>query len=122
MCDGKIAKLAATQAGNIAVRQLMADGIGRGAIAHRVRRGRLHFRHQGVYAVGHTAPPPLAREFAAFLACGEDAVISHGSAAAVWGFLPRPAGDVHVTIPGRRGHPQAGISRAYDQAAAPRRR
>jgi hypothetical protein len=49
MCDGKIAKLAATQAGNIAVRQLMADGIGRGAIAHRVRQGRLHFRHQGVY-------------------------------------------------------------------------
>ena len=104
-----IAALASGQAGNVAARQLLACGIGRGAIAHRVREHRLHFRHQGVYAVGHTAPPPLAREFAAFLACGDDSVISHASAGAIWGFLPPVLGDVHVTTVGRQIRAQSGI-------------
>ena len=91
--DEVIAALASGQADNVAARQLLACGIGRGAIAHRVRQGRLYFPYQGVYAVGHTAPAPLAREFAAFLACGEDSVVSHASAGAIWGFLAPWRGD-----------------------------
>jgi very-short-patch-repair endonuclease len=57
--------------------------------------------------VGHLAGVPLQREWAAVLACGEDAVVSHRSAAAFWRLLPWD-GPVEVTVaqdrrPRRRG-------------------
>lgn len=39
----------------------------------------------GVYAVGHRELSPYARAEAAVLACGEGALLSHDSAAALWG-------------------------------------
>jgi hypothetical protein len=33
--------------------QLLAAGLGRNAVAYRVRTARLHLLHPGVYAVGH---------------------------------------------------------------------
>jgi very-short-patch-repair endonuclease len=54
----------------------------------------------GIYAVGHPALAPLAREVAALLWAGPDAVISHDSAACVWG-IGEGAREVHVTIRGR---------------------
>ncbi len=67
---------------------LLALGFTPGAIVHRLTTGRLHRVRQGVYAVGR---PVLTREggwMAAALACGGDAVLSHGSAAALWGVGP----------------------------------
>jgi very-short-patch-repair endonuclease len=40
---------------------------------------------------------------AAVLACGDGAVLSHGSAAALWGLLRPIAGPVHVSIPSQQG-------------------
>ena len=40
---------------------------------------------------------------AAVLACGEEAVLSHGSAAVLWGFLRPLEGPVHVTSPSTNG-------------------
>jgi very-short-patch-repair endonuclease len=40
---------------------------------------------------------------AAVLACGETAVLSHHSAAALWGLLPAGPGRVHITVPGGGG-------------------
>jgi hypothetical protein len=40
--------------------------------------------HVGVYAVGHAQHGPLANAMAAVLACGDLAVLSHDSAAALW--------------------------------------
>ena len=73
--------------------QLLAAGIGHGAIEHRVRRGRLHRRHRGVYAVGTPHLTPRGHLWGAVLACGGpgSAVLSHKSAAAVWDLLPSPA-------------------------------
>jgi hypothetical protein len=48
----------------------------------------LHPRHRGVYALGALSPAPEARWAAALLAAGEGAVLSHKSAAALWGLLP----------------------------------
>ncbi len=76
--------------------------MGPGAFDGRVRRGRLHRVHRGVYRVGHTAPLDYDREMAAILACGTRTVVSHGSAAYLYGMAPRPQGDVHVTGPDRR--------------------
>jgi hypothetical protein len=52
----------------------------------------------------------LRRFMAAVLACGEGAVLSHGSAAVLWGFLKPLDGPVHVTSPSTSGKAQrAGI-------------
>ena len=79
--------------------QLLAAGLDRDAIAYRRRVGRLHLLHRGVYAVGHRPPSPLATAIAAVLACGPDAALSHGSAAALWRIIPRWPSPTHVTAP-----------------------
>lgn len=109
--DAAIAAVAASQYGVVTRDQLMATGLGRGAIERRVSRGRLHRVHRGVYLVGHRAPPPLAREMAAVLACGPEAVLSHRSAAWLWQILPSPVGDVDVTIVGRDTEVRPGVRR-----------
>jgi very-short-patch-repair endonuclease len=92
----------------VTTRQLAAAGIGERAVAHRVANGRLVRRFRGVYQVGPVTAP-LGRETAAVLACGEAAVLSHHSAAAVWGIRPAHAGDVHVTVAGRDQRPRPGL-------------
>jgi very-short-patch-repair endonuclease len=85
------------QHGVVSVGQLRGFGFGREAIRHRVAIGRLHPVARGVYAVGR---PQLTREgrwMAALLASGEGAVLSHGSAAALWGFGREPAGWIEVS-------------------------
>ena len=62
------------------------------------RAGRLHRIHRGVYAVGHTRLSFEGRCMAAVLALGDGAVVSHRSAAALWGLLAFPAGFVDVTV------------------------
>jgi very-short-patch-repair endonuclease len=78
--------LAADQHGVVARRQLIAMGISRRAIDHRLRRGRLHLVFRAVYAVGRPALTRYGLWMAAVLACGEDSALSHGSAAALAGF------------------------------------
>ncbi len=80
----QLAALATGQGGNVTRRQLLDAGLSSTAIATRVRRGDLHRRHHAVYGLGHQAPVVHGAEFAAVLACGEGAVVSHESAAAVW--------------------------------------
>ena len=89
--------------------QLLAAGVSRNEIAHRLSAGSLHPYHRGVYAVGHRALPPLAPEAAAVLACGPGAAISFLSAAFLWGLLPRPAGPVHVSRAGRHRDGPVGV-------------
>lgn len=106
--DVAVARLASAQRGVVSYRQLAVAGLGRGAIAHRLANGRLHRLHRGVYLVGHPVPPPLAREVAALLACGNDAVLSHQTAGALWGIVDAATGvDVVVSSGDPRGH--AGI-------------
>jgi very-short-patch-repair endonuclease len=103
-----IATIAERQYGIVSTRQLLAAGIGPGAIATRVRRHGLHRLHRGVYAVGHTALVPLAREMAAVLACGPGAAISHRSAATLWQLLAEIEGPVDVTVT-RSGRSHRGL-------------
>ena len=98
--DREIARLASAQHGVVTRRQVLALGYGSGAIELRLRSGRLHRIHRGVYLVGHTAEPPRAREMAAVLACAPRAIISHRSAAALWMLVPSAPHLVEVTVLG----------------------
>lgn len=100
--------LAERQKGVVAHAQLVAAGVHRETIKRAVRSGALHRRHWGVYVVGHTALAPYAREQAALLACGEPAVISHHSAAYLWGLVPEPP-QVDVTVIGHQCRQKRGI-------------
>jgi len=65
--------------------QLIELGLGEDAIDARLAGGRLHRLHRGVYAVGHGVVPREGGWLAAVLAVGEGAVLSHRSAAELWG-------------------------------------
>ena len=106
-----IARIAARQDNVITGEQLIAAGLGRGAIAHRVKARAMQRLHVNVYLLGAAPPTPMARTRAAALACGPDAVVSHRSAACLFGLLPEIAGDVDVTVPGRNQASRPGIRR-----------
>lgn len=101
--DLRIAKVAGRQHGIVSFAQLRALGLSEGAVAYRVRAGRLHRVHRGVYAVGHAAATAGSRWMAAVLACGEGAVVSHRSAAVLWGLLRTRPGPIDITSPSYAG-------------------
>jgi very-short-patch-repair endonuclease len=98
--DARIAALAAEDWGVLSIEELRMCGLSRLAVARRERRGVLHRMHQGVYAVGHRAVALEGIWLAAVKACGEEAVLSHYSAAAHWGFVPWDDRLPEVTVPG----------------------
>ncbi|HWN72659.1 MAG TPA: type IV toxin-antitoxin system AbiEi family antitoxin domain-containing protein [Solirubrobacterales bacterium] len=99
--DRKLAALARQQHGVIARWQLLKRGWSETAIDKRIRAGRFHRVHAGVYAVGHQVIPREGRWMAAVLASGPDAVLSHWSAAALWGIRPNGRTLIDVTVPRR---------------------
>ncbi len=101
--DHAIARIASRQGGVIAYRQLVALGLSRQAIARRIQAGRLHPIHRGVYAVGHGLLGPEGRWWAAVLALGDDAFVSHHSAGQAFGLRQSASGLVDVTVRGRSG-------------------
>jgi Transcriptional regulator, AbiEi antitoxin len=108
--DAILSALASDQQAIVKREQLVQAGLSVAAIDHWVRRGRLHIRHRGVYALGHTALPEFSDEMAAVMACQPRALLSHASAAHVWGFGPKPAtGKVDVTVVGRNVRDRPGI-------------
>ena len=101
--DPLIAHVARVQHGVVTTVQLIEVGLATSAISKRVRTGRLHRLHQGVYAVGHEGLSEEARWMAAVLACGPRAVLSHGAAAVHWDLLRPLEGPIDVTIPTQNG-------------------
>lgn len=110
-------ELVRRQHGVVSRQQLLSLGFTAKAIRHRLENGRLHAVRTGVYAVGR---PDLNREgrwMAAVLACGDGALLSHRSAAALWGFGKERRGVIDISVhrhrslkrPGIRAHDRAGI-------------
>ena len=99
---------AARRHGVIDTGQLAALGLGRHAISRLVASGQLHRVHRGVYAVGRPDLTPYGHHLAAVVALGPTAVLSHTSAAGLWGLLDGALHPVHVLVaskgrPARRG-------------------
>lgn len=78
--------------------QLREVGYTREAVDHRIRTGRLHPLHRGIYAVGRANVTDHGRWMAAVLAC-PGAVISHSSAAALWRMGSEKRGLVELSLP-----------------------
>jgi hypothetical protein len=104
-----LAGLARQQHGVVARRQLLALGFSRKAITGRLQRGYLQEVHLGVYVLGARRISRRGRWMAAVLAAGEGAVLSHRSAARLWGVLPTGAEWIDVTCPPGRVVQRKGI-------------
>ena len=114
--DRAVSAIAERQRGLITHRQLVSAGLGRGAIGHRIARGRLHPLYRGVYLVGHSLPVALAREQGALLACGGASALSHRSGGVLWRMPVQPPDWVELTLVGRARAQREGI-RIYRVAA-----
>jgi very-short-patch-repair endonuclease len=98
-------------------RQLLYQGWSKEEIDWRIRTGRLHRVHAGVYSRG---PSQLlsrhGRWMAAVLASGPDALLSHRSAAALWLIRPGSRSCTDVTVPHRSRSSRA-IHRHFSKVA-----
>jgi hypothetical protein len=111
------AKIAQRQHGHITRAQLLALGFSSRAIGRAIARGELIRVHAGVYAWGYRRVEPVALAMAAVLACGEGAVLSHDSAAALWGLrrwppVPEVTAREHVRRPKVHAHRSTTLKRA----------
>lgn len=110
-----LADLAARQHGVVSFRQLRELGFSKGKISRSSEALRLIRVHRGVYAVGHGRVSDHGRCMAAVLATSPGAVVSHLSAAWLWGLHDQCPAEVEVTVTGSR-HRRRGI-RVYRAAA-----
>ncbi len=110
--DRVIRKLAEANNRVVTRRSLDAADIGTNVITHRVATGRLYRQHHGVYLLD---PPERASRItlltAAVEACGPTAVLSHRSAAELWGLLPKELGHIEVTVVAHNAGDRPGIRR-----------
>lgn len=99
--DSQILALATRQHGVVARWQLQRAAAPLHRIRYHLKNGWFVSIHQGVYRVGPVAAPRY-REMAALLATGDEAVLSHVSAAALWNLLPPPADNAPITVSSTR--------------------
>src|SRR4051794_37190752 len=95
--ERRLAGVAAREHGVLAHQELLDLGFGERAIQYRLSIGRLHRLHVGVYAVGHAKVSWLGQLTAAVKACGPSAVISHRTAADLWGIRKTSSPRIEVT-------------------------
>ncbi len=103
--ERELAALADRQHGVIARRQLIAAGVSARSIGRRIEASRLQVVHRGVYAFGYGKLTRRGHWMAAVLACGELALLSHRSAAALWGLMRSHRGPIDVSSASGRGRP-----------------
>jgi predicted transcriptional regulator of viral defense system len=94
-------EIAGQQWGVIGSRQLRDCGLSRAAVSRWRADGKLHVIHPAVYALGHPSVPTEGRLVAALLHAGNDAVLSHASAAWWWGLIAEEPATIEVSSESR---------------------
>lgn len=107
--DLLIARLAERSLGIVTRAALLHEAVTASAVDHRIRNGRLHPLHPGVYAVGHRAVTEDARSLAAVLTAPPPAGLSGGHAAAHWRMLSAAPGPIEVVHGGTTRRGPAGV-------------
>jgi hypothetical protein len=80
----------------------MQNGVSGGTLRWRLSSGQWQRLHFGVYAAFSGQPDRTARLWAAVLRAGTGAVLSHHTAAELFGLVSEPSSLIHVTIPAAR--------------------
>lgn len=121
------------QEGVLRMTQATGAGMAADSVRNQVRNGRWQKIQRGVYATFTGTPSRRAELWAALLRAGPDAVLSHQTAAELYGLLDNPSPVIHVTVPhetnpARRGkipgvvvHRSRSISRTRHPALTPPR-
>jgi very-short-patch-repair endonuclease len=97
-CSGLVGR----QSGVIGREQALRAGLRRDVIDGLVRTGRWQRMQSGVYATFSGEPNRDARLWAIVLRAGPGAVLSHRTAAALYGLIPDPGDPVHLILPRAR--------------------
>lgn len=108
--DRRANLVAVDQEGVLTRAQALACGLSRSRISEHLRSGRWQRIHRGVYATfsGQVRRPCLL--WAAVLCAGDGAVLSHETAAELWGLTERRGGPIRVLVPpGRTPMPARGV-------------
>lgn len=106
--NGPLWELARRQHGVVALSQARSLGRSPDAIARLVASGKLLRRFPRTFIVAGSPATLEQRAMAAVLWAKPVAVVSHDTAAALWGFCPA-AGSIHVTTPRNLTSPPGGI-------------
>jgi hypothetical protein len=112
----KMYQLAARQNGHVSRSQLLALGLAGSGVHHLIDTGLLVPAHAGVYAIAYRRRRPVECAQAAVLACGDGAVLSHDSAAALYGLrrwprVPEVIAASQHRRPGIRAHRSITLTR-----------
>jgi hypothetical protein len=94
--------LARCQCGVISRAQALRAGLSEDMIKFRVRSDRWQTLHRGVYATFTGGPGHTAQLWAAVLAAGPGAILSHETAAELLRLSDKAAASIHVTVPRQR--------------------
>lgn len=105
----RLSETATAQGGVVSLDQLDDAGVSMRAASRQATAGDLHRIHRGVYTVGHRSISRYTHLRAAVLACGEGAVVSHGTAAALHRLWDKWPALIDVTVPVEAGRKIDGI-------------
>ncbi len=98
-----------SQNGAVSWSQLREAGLTPGAIRARVARGTLVHVFYRAYTLADPNLLTYGREAAALLSVGPGAVLSHGTAARVWGIADTDRATIDVTLVGRQAGARPGV-------------
>ena len=83
--------------------QALRAGLSRRIIEGRLGSGRWQRLHKGVFATFSGPVPRAALLWGAVLRAGDDAVLSHHTAAEVWNLTNQSSSSIHVSVPRQAG-------------------
>lgn len=87
------------QDGVFTARQAVSAGLRARSVRDRVQAARWQVLYRGIYAAFTGPPSRTAALWAAQLRAGPQAVLSHQTAAELWGLINGPSAVIHVTVP-----------------------
>jgi hypothetical protein len=97
-----LSDIAEFQRGVVSRAQILAAGLSDEFAAARLNRGSWQRIYPGVYATFSGELPRVARLWAAVLWAGPGAMVSHETAAEIWGMADHTTSPIHVTVAGTR--------------------